>query len=50
MRHIDGLSGSGILALGLLLVVVGLVTDGILVAALGVIVLLTGLYARSRQA
>ena len=38
------------LTLGLVLVVLGLVTDGIAVAAVGVIALLTGLYARSRQA
>ena len=36
------------LALGLVLVIVGLVTDGIVVAALGVVALLTGLYTRSR--
>ncbi len=49
MRHINGLSGPGVLTLGLILVVVGLVTDGIAVAALGVVVLLSGLYTRSRQ-
>ena len=38
------------LTLGLVLFVVGLVTDGIAVAAFGVIALLAGLYVRSRQA
>ena len=44
------LSGPAVLALGLVLFVVGVVTDGIAVAAIGIVVLLTGLYARSRQA
>jgi hypothetical protein len=39
-----------VLALGLVLFVVGVVTDGIAVAAIGIVALLTGLYARSRQA
>jgi hypothetical protein len=34
---------------GLIMVVVGIVTDGIGVAGVGVILLLTGLFARSRE-
>lgn len=49
MKRIQDLEGTGMLTLGLALVVVGLVTDGIAVAAFGVIALLTGLYVRSRQ-
>ncbi len=49
VRRIDGLMGTGVLTFGLLLVVVGVVTDSLAVAALGVVLLLTGLYARSRQ-
>jgi hypothetical protein len=37
-----------LMAIGLIMVVMGIVTDGIAIAALGVILLLTGLYARSR--
>ena len=50
VKRIHALGGTGMLTLGLALVVLGLVTDGIAVAAVGVIALLTGLYARSRQA
>ena len=49
MKNIHGLSGAAVLAFGLALTVVGLVTDGIAVAAVGVVVLLAGLYTRSRQ-
>ena len=48
VRHIDRFGGRAVLVLGLILVVVGLVTDGIAVAALGIVALLMGLYARSK--
>jgi hypothetical protein len=41
--------GSIRLALGVLCLIVGVIVDSIGVAALGVVVLLTGLYARSKQ-
>jgi hypothetical protein len=48
VRYLGSHSGSA-LTLGIVLLVVGVVTDGIAVAAIGIIVLLTGLYVRSRQ-
>lgn len=41
--------GSIRLAMGVLFVIVGVIVDSIGVAAFGVVVLLTGLYARSKQ-
>lgn len=48
VRYLGSRSGSA-LVFGMILLVVGVVTDGIAIAAIGIIVLLTGLYARSRQ-
>jgi hypothetical protein len=46
---VDASNAPIMMGFGLIMVVVGIVTDGIAVAALGVILLLTGLYARSRE-
>lgn len=48
VRYVKASNGP-MMAFGLIMVVVGIVTDGIAVAAAGVVFLLTGLYARSRE-
>ena len=49
VRYVKASNGPTMMGFGLIMVVVGLVTDGIAVAAVGVVLLLTGLYARSRE-
>jgi len=49
MKHLNDSAGSVGLAMGFFFVIVGMVIDSLGVAGLGVVVLLTGLYARSHQ-
>jgi hypothetical protein len=49
MKHVSEGAGSVGLAMGMLFVIVGVILDSLGLAALGVVVMLTGLYARSAQ-
>ena len=49
VRYVNASNGPIMMGFGLIMVVVGIVTDGIGVAGVGVILLLTGLFARSRE-
>jgi hypothetical protein len=49
MKHVSGSAASMGLAMGMFFVIVGVMLDSLGVAALGVVVMLTGLYARSHQ-
>ena len=49
MKQLSDSAGSVGLAMGMFFLIVGVVVDSIGVAALGLIVMLTGLYARSNQ-
>lgn len=47
VKHLNDSAASVGLAMGMIFVIVGVVLDSLGVAALGVVVMLTGLYARS---
>ncbi len=49
MKHVSGSTASVGLAMGMLFLIAGVVLDSLGVAALGVVVMLSGLYARSQQ-
>lgn len=49
VKHLNESAGAVGLAMGMFFLIVGLIIDSLGVAALGVVVILTGLYARSTQ-